>query len=135
MSTSKTLLALTICASVLGAPAATALPGSQSTRPVAAATDTSSIVHEARYRGHGGYRGHYGGYRGHRGGWGRGRAIGLGIAGAIIGSAIIANEGYRYRRYQSVSGRQQCANTYRSFDWDSGTYMGYDGVRRVCPYL
>jgi len=131
MSTSKTLLALALCASVLGAPAANALPGSQSTRPVAAATDTSSLVQEARYRGHSVYRGH----RGHRGGWGRGGGIGLGIAGAIIGSAIIANEGYRYRRYQGVSGRQQCANTYRSFDWDSGTYMGYDGVRRVCPYL
>jgi BA14K-like protein len=132
MSTSKTLLALTLCASLLGAEAAQAFPASSSTRPVAAATgDTSSLVEQARYRG--GYGGY--GYRGGRG-YGRG-AIGLGIAGAIIGGAIIANEGYRYRtrRYASTSARQQCADTYRSFDWDSGTYMGYDGVRHVCPYL
>lgn len=126
MSTSKTLLAFTLCASVLGAGAAQAFPGSQATRSAAVATDTSSLVQEARYRGYG--------YRGYRGGWGRG-AIGLGIAGAVIGSAIIANEGYRYRRYPGVSARQACADRFRSFDWDSGTYMGYDGERHVCPYL
>ncbi len=129
MPINKTLLALTLGVSLLGAQAAHAFPASSSARPVIAATgDTSSLVEQARYRG-GGY------YRGGRG-YGRG-AIGLGIAGAIIGSAIIANEGYRYRshRYSGVSGRQQCADTYRSFDWDSGTYMGYDGHRHVCPYL
>lgn len=128
MSTSKALLALTLCASLLGAETAQAFPASNPARPVAAATgDTSTLIEQARYRG--GY-----GYRGYRHG-GRGAAIGLGIAGAIIGSAIIANEGYRYRRHRSVSARQQCADTYRSFDWSSGTYMGYDGHRHVCPYL
>ena len=133
MSSSKALLALTLSASLLTAPAVQAFPGSSSIRPVAAATgETSSLVEQARYRGGGGY---YGG-RGYGRGYGRG-AIGLGIAGAIIGGAIIANQGYSYRerRYSRVSGRQQCADTYRSFDWDSGTYMGYDGVRHVCPYL
>lgn len=130
MSTSKALLALTLGASLLSADAAQAFPASNPMRPVAAATsEGSSLVEQARYRG--GY-----GHRGYRHG-GRGAAIGLGIAGAIIGSAIIANEGYRYRtrRYSNVSARQQCADTYRSFDWDSGTYMGYDGHRHVCPYL
>lgn len=121
MSTSKALIALTLCASLLGAEAAQAFPASHAARPVGASTD-SSALQNVYYR------------RGYR--YGRG-AIGLGIAGAIIGGAIIANEGYRYRRhrYADVSARQQCANTYRSFDWDSGTYMGYDGVRHVCPYL
>lgn len=131
MSSSKTLLTLALCASVVSGGAAQAFPGSQSTRAVAtaAATDTAPLVQEARYRG---YRGGY--YRGGRG-WGRG-AIGLGIAGAVIGSAIIANESYRYRRYGGgASARQACADRFQSFDWDSGTYMGYDGVRHVCPYL
>jgi hypothetical protein len=129
MSSSKALLALTLCASLVTAEAAQAFPASSSTRPVAASTSDSSNVQNVYYRGGRGY------YRGGRG-YGRG-AIGLGIAGAIIGGAIIANEGYRYRshRYAGVSARQQCADTYRSFDWDSGTYMGYDGVRHVCPYL
>ena len=120
--TSKTLLALTLCASLVSAEAAQAFPASNATRPVAAPAGAQSDVQSVYYR------------RGYR--YGRG-AIGLGIAGAIIGGAIIANEGYRYRRYRyaGVSARQQCADTYRSFDWDSGTYMGYDGVRHVCPYL
>ena len=126
MPTNKTLLALTLGASLLGAQAAHAFPASNATRPVAASTSDTSSLQNVYYRGH--YRGHHG-YR-----YGRG-AIGLGIAGAVIGSAIIANDGYRSRRYRSVSGRQQCADTYRSFDWDSGTYMGYDGHRHVCPYL
>ena len=122
--TSKALLALTLCASLVSAEAAQAFPASSPTRPVAVATGDQAALQNVYYRGHRGYR------------YGRG-AIGLGIAGAIIGGAIIANEGYRYRRYRyaGVSARQQCADTYRSFDWDSGTYMGYDGYRHVCPYL
>ncbi len=122
MSTNKTLLALTLGVSLLSAQAAYAFPASNATRPVAASTSDTSSLQNIHYRGYRGYR------------YGRG-AIGLGIAGAVIGSAIIANDGYRSRRYRSVSGRQQCADTYRSFDWDSGTYMGYDGHRHVCPYL
>lgn len=122
MKSSQTALALTLCASLLGAEAAQAFPASNAMRPVAPSASEHSDIQNVYYRGHRGYR------------YGRG-AIGLGIAGAVIGSAIIANEGYRARRYRSVSARQQCADTYRSFDWDSGTYMGYDGYRHVCPYL
>ena len=124
MKSSKFALALTLCASLLGAEAAQAFPASTAMRPVAPTASEHSDIQNVYYRGHRGYR------------YGRG-AIGLGIAGAIIGGAIIANEGYRYRtrRYSNVSARQQCADTYRSFDWNSGTYMGYDGERHVCPYL
>ncbi len=31
--------------------------------------------------------------------------------------------------------RRACADRYRSFDWGSGTYTGYDGNTYVCPYL
>lgn len=32
-------------------------------------------------------------------------------------------------------GEQRCAATFRSFDAATGTYVGYDGVTRLCPYL
>lgn len=32
-------------------------------------------------------------------------------------------------------GMQRCAATFRSFDAATGTYVGYDGVTRLCPYL
>lgn len=132
MTYKLTLTALALSLGMLSSGAALALPSLPSAAVVTAKDAATPLLETVRYRG--GYygRGHYGRgfYRGNRG-----AAIGLGIAGAIVGSAIIANEGYRYRRYDGVSGAQRCANTYRSYDWDSGTYMGYDGVRRTCPYL
>lgn len=32
-------------------------------------------------------------------------------------------------------GEQRCAATFRSFDPTTGTYVGYDGLTRLCPYL
>jgi hypothetical protein len=32
-------------------------------------------------------------------------------------------------------GMQRCAATFRSFDPATGTYVGYDGLTRLCPYL
>lgn len=29
----------------------------------------------------------------------------------------------------------RCAARYRSFDPDTGTYLGYDGLTHTCPYL
>jgi hypothetical protein len=135
MTLTRTRLAFAICASLIGVGSAQALPAASSSALVITQSSTTSLIEEARYRGGYGYnrgynRGYYGGYRRNRG-----AAIGLGIAGAIIGSAIIANEGSRYRRYEGQSGSERCANTYRSYDSDTGTYMGYDGVRRQCPYL
>ena len=54
----------------------------------------------------------------------------------MISQAVRA-DGYGYRRYRQAgySASQRCAGTYRSFDWDSGTYIGYDGERHTCPYL
>lgn len=34
-----------------------------------------------------------------------------------------------------LGGIQRCAATFRSFDAATGTYVGYDGVTRLCPYL
>lgn len=68
-----------------------------------------------------------------------GAAVGLGIAGAIIGGAIIANEANRAYAapppgaYDDGYGR--CAATFRSFNPNTGTYIDLNGYERPCPYL
>ena len=130
MTLKATFLTLVACFSTLTAEAAQSLPVAPSLSGAAAG---STLLTHVDYRG---YRGGYyrGGYRG--GYWRGGRWIGLGIGAGIVGSAIIADD-YYYRRYRysGSSAVQRCADTYRSFDPRSGTYMGYDGERHVCPYL
>lgn len=78
-----------------------------------------------------------------------GAAVGLGIAGALIGGAIIgATQPYGYYGYPPgyygpayvapspyVGGDAvgYCAQRFRSYDPSSGTYVGYDGLRHSCP--
>ena len=111
------------------------------------------------FRQGGGFRqyGDRGGYR--HGGYG-GAAVGAGIAGlaagALIGGAVATQGyyggngygyggGYGYQPapvYQTeeveaapVGGDEEayCANRYRSYDPESGTYLGFDGARHPCP--
>lgn len=107
-------------------------------------------VQQIQYRRHGGWRGGHG-YRRH-GGWGgrhhyRRRGYGgwgwgaAGLAtGLLLSSPYWAGDyadaepysgGYAY----GGDGFARCRATFRSFDPGSGTYMGYDGVRRRCPYI
>jgi hypothetical protein len=73
--------------------------------------------------------------RGRGGGWGRGRgdgvgaAIGIGVGAAIIGGAIAASAAEQQRR-DAIS---YCMQRYRSYDPNSQTYLGRDGLRRSCP--
>ena len=74
--------------------------------------------------------------RGRGGGWGRGRggggvgaAVGIGVGAAIIGGAIAASAAEQQRR-DAVS---YCMQRYRSYDPESMTYLGRDGMRRSCP--
>jgi hypothetical protein len=99
---------------------------------------------------HGRDRGPYwrGGW-GHRGYWGRGYygyggpywggygydpfvfgALGF-ATGALIGGAI-ASDGAYADAPAGDGWREACARKYRSFDWGSGTYLGYDGYRHPC---
>lgn len=126
MATTRFVLALAISAGLAAlAPANAANVGGSAS--AMAAPWAAPLAHTVDYRG---YRGGYyrGGYRGYRN-----RNIGLGIGAAIIGGVIIS-QAARAGTY-SQGARQHCADTYRSFDWESGTYMGYDGERHVCPYL
>ena len=90
-------------------------------------------------------------------GYGPGYGVGAGVAavaaGALIGGAIASqNQGYYpaatypvysdpgygysdaapvvYNNGDSVA---YCEQTYRSYDPGSGTYLGYDGFRHLCP--
>ncbi len=96
-------------------------------------------VETVRYYRHGGYRG-----RGIGG-------LGLGLgAGALIGGAIFGapygrygygdyGPGYYDQGYVSappvVGGDETayCQQRFRSYDPNSGTYLGFDGVRHPCP--
>jgi hypothetical protein len=90
---------------------------------------------------HGGSYGH-----GHRHGGG---FIPGAVAGGIIGG-IIASDGYGYygapgyyddQYYDDAAAAPlegddaaaYCMQTYRSYDPQSGTYLGYDGLRHPCP--
>lgn len=96
-----------------------------------------SGVETVQYREYSG-RGYYGrgygyGGRGYFRRRGNGLRIGLGIAGAVIGGAIIADE---IRRSGGPgSGYTRCSRAFRSFDPDTGTYTSYDGDTLQCPYL
>jgi hypothetical protein len=105
---------------------------------------------------HGGGGG--GGYRGGGGGYRRGGGFIPGaVAGAVIGGALASDSyayyggpgyyapGYDDGQYYDdgavavapapVGGDDvaYCAQTYRSYDPASGTYLGYDGLRHPCP--
>jgi BA14K-like protein len=71
------------------------------------------------------------------------------IAGGIIGG-VLASEGYGYyapgyyddQYYDDAAvapslegddAAAYCMQTYRSYDPQSGTYLGYDGLRHPCP--
>lgn len=88
----------------------------------------------------------------YRRGWrgGGGAAVGLGIAGALIGGAIIGATQQPYGYYGYPPGYygpayvapppyvgsdavSYCAQRFRSYDPYSGTYVGYDGFRHPCP--
>jgi hypothetical protein len=56
----------------------------------------------------------------------------LGLAtGAIIGGALAQQQAQAAPVYGGNAA--YCAQRYRSYDPASGTYLGYDGLRRPCP--
>ena len=142
MNRSSGILAATLMAAAapwLVVPAAAA--------PIAASLGLQSavtpLVETVQYRRHSrhGWRG------GNRGRGFGGVGVGLGIAGAVIGGAIIASQprGY-YSDYGYGSAYDEdyvagspdsavayCQQRFRSYDPRSGTYLGFDGYRHPCP--
>lgn len=62
-----------------------------------------------------------------RGGGNIGLGIGLGIGAAVVGGAIAAQEAQR----RDAIG--YCMQRFRSYDPESMTYVGRDGLRHPCP--
>lgn len=82
----------------------------------------------------GGYRG--GGWRG-GGGWG---GFGAGFVGGAILGGMLASPyyygGYDYNpapEFGPDDAVAYCMQRFRSYDPNSGTYLGYDGRRHPCP--
>ena len=106
-------------------------------QPQQVQSSASLPTENVQYYG-GGYRrgyGYGGGYRGrgygYRGGGGNGALIGGLAAGAIIGGAIAA--GAAANNAQAQQNANYCAQRYRSYDPQSGTYLNNDGNRYSCP--
>ena len=134
MSTFKTLTsAVLIGATALSfsVPAISAPMINQAPLAASVPTATENVQY---YRG-GGYGRGYGYGGGYRRGYGRGGGNGALIgglaAGAIIGGAIAA--GAAQQNAQAQQGASYCAQRYRSYDPQSGTYMNNDGNRYPCP--
>jgi hypothetical protein len=90
-----------------------------------------AMAQRGKPRGGGGGRGGGaprggGGGRG-RGGGGRGIGIGVGIAAGIIGAGIAADAA---RRRDAT---EYCMQRFRSYNPNTGTYIGAGGVERPCP--
>jgi hypothetical protein len=107
---------------------------------MAAAVLGSSLVLAAApalARGGHHYRGGHHGY--YHGGFGAGIA-GF-AAGALLGGALAAQPDYYYGApdydyapgYYGDDAEAYCAQRFRSYDPESGTYLGYDGRRHSCP--
>jgi BA14K-like protein len=99
--------------------------------PRALAQTVPSVTQTVQWRGGWGW------------GWGAPVAGGL-IAGAIIGGALAAGPyGYYGPAYYPPppvaygpppgDAIAYCMQRFRSYDPNSGTYLGYDGIRHPCP--
>ena len=128
------LSAFAVVATLASAPAAAAPIAPVS--PLLSTQDGS--LHQVQWRRRGGFRGGRGYYRGRRGGGG---AVAAGVIGglalgAIIGSAANAGPPAYYPAPVYGGGGVDwvayCSSKYRSFDPESGTYLGYDGLRHPC---
>jgi len=107
---------------------ASALPLGAPSSSIGGITGSNKTVEHVQYRDGRRYRGN--GYR-----RGNGGNIALGIGAAIIGGIVLSEAARAEHRSSHGSSWNRCAQTYRSFDPDTGTYTGYDGIRHTCPYL
>lgn len=125
------LFGAALCSAALGllvAPAS-AQPGLALAQHSGHAAQDTRLTENAQYRGR-----YHRGSRGYRSGrFGRNAAIGIG--GLIVGGILLSEAARSDHRREHASDWQRCDLQYRSFERDTGMYTGYDGQRRVCPYL
>ncbi len=107
-------------ASISPAAAAPMTPAAGSEMLAASASPLTSVQYRRWHHRHQGWH--------HRRHYGHGAAALGGLAaGAIIGGAIANSQA---RANDAIA---YCAQRYRSYDPNSGTYLGYDGNRHPCP--
>ena len=115
-------IALIAMTGTVAGPASAQVAGPRTATSIGAPAELATTV---QYR-----RGWRGNRRHYRGGYNRrdrwGPAVGLGIAGVVIGSALAS----RAHADQAVA---YCMDRFNSYDPASGTYLGYDGYRHSCP--
>lgn len=133
---SKSMLTAAICAALLlvAASPASAVPGGGFGHSLDRSGDSTSLLDRVQYRGQFNGR-RYNRYSGNRYRSNGGRNLALGIGGLIIGGIVLSEAARSQHRQQHGNDWQRCAQTYRSFESDTGMYTGYDGQRHTCPYL
>ncbi len=137
-SKSKVTAAAALLASAVMTTASVAAPAMSPATTAGISKAAAPQVQQVRdYRGWG----HRGGWR-HHGGRGWGWGLGGLAAGALLTAPLWAGgyDGYYdgYGPDYAYGGGgdvDRCEATFKSFDPASGTYLGYDGVRHMCPYL
>lgn len=124
MRLSLAITSVLVATSLLAAPAVAAPLGAAMPKNMTAQTQNGddTLVTHIQYR-----RGHRGGYR-HRDRGDDGAGIAAGIIGGLMLGAIIANQSQRGGRTV-----EYCMRRFRSYDPNSGTYLGNDGYRHRCP--
>lgn len=136
-----TLAAALVGGALMAAPASAAPISSASNAAVAAGTGNGLVETVQYYGPRYGYRGGY--YRG-----GRGAAVGAGIAAGVLGGALAAGALAAPRYYEpapvyaapaygydveDVDAVAYCSRRFRSYNPETGTYIGAGGVVRACP--
>lgn len=149
-----TIVAALAGGALLAGPANAAPLGASATSALLLGDSGKTLVETVQYRRYGpGYRGGYRGvYRGgprygYRGGY-RGRAIAGGIAAGALGALaagallapgpVYAEPVYPapapvYGGYADADAVAYCSRRFRSYDPETGTYIGTGGVVRACP--
>jgi len=131
----------TLAAAALFAMSMTPFANVASAAPVADALAIKNAaptnIETVQWRGRGYGRGYYGRGYGRGAGWGVGAGL---LGGAIVGGMLAApyyygGGPYYYGAPGDVPGDAvaYCMQRFRSYDPDSGTYLGNDGYRHPCP--
>ncbi len=148
MKTKLTFAAAVIGGAMLALPA-NAAPMTGSLAGVQAAGSAANyMIETVQYRRYG-YGPRYG-YRGYRGGYyrgNRGAAVGAGIAAGALGALAVGALAAQPRYYEpapvygaapvyvspDADAVAYCSRRFRTYDPETGTYIGNGGVVRACP--